>query len=431
MVDALKQKHTADVRQLKLRIQELEAMYKESNLKLMEALREKAELLRQLQSREPLRPKLVPTNQNNIFSMLQTTSAKKESADTRIDTRPVEMSSDECIGSQGETSDLLPTQFTVGEGDKEQDSSDRELFILSQGQNTPHKATTRRGSINLSDKVELVKQEPSDSYDMVKKEDVEETQFPVSSPAKPEDIQQSLFSDDEVKDSYEGSLDYALSLPTPQTNSKIATPLNVKYRDNTKFQIHQLDTPSEPRHPKRTSGALNLSRHPQKNREWIIEDFKVNPEKNDNSKYAYHVVVRGAKRRCIHGKTCKDCDKFYKSMGDLSNIDKGPRWNNAAQADEDEFEIVKTTSRHRDLWDKPESPPGFGQFDFPSTLERLKHKERAQQMKQRMAYERLHSTLNDKRWLFKDASFNEAVSKGKFIVDRNVFLKYLKQDENE
>jgi hypothetical protein len=430
-LDLLKRRYEATLKSSDYRIKTLEAELDRAMKKNGELELENRELRKKFISgkREPFREIPLPSTNSNILSMLKTPSSKKQKTvseqhleiNTRSDEHRSQVSS--------ESSDLIPTQFSLPDTDNQMSSPEKNTFIQTQRRTLGSHSNGRRGSIDLSDAApgRFTKQESKELT--VKEEQLDETHIPVSSPVIVKQESSDSSSDlEEIKDSFDDSQDnFALSWLTPNTDSKYETPANNRHREFMKRNIQQLNTPTEPRPFKQPKGPLDLSKHPTKHRDWIIEDFKVNPKKNDNTDYAYHVVLRGASRKCVHGKTCQDCDRFYKSMGDLQTEATGPRWND--DMDTEGSDIVKTTSRHRDLWEKPESPPGFGQFDFPATQERKEHKQKAQMMKKRIAYERLYSALKDQRWIFKYESFNKAVEQGCFEVDKAVFLNNLKHDE--
>jgi hypothetical protein len=426
----LKSRYEGTIKTNNCRIKSLEAELDRVMMKNGELELENRELRKKLigGKREPFRELPFPSTNSNILSMLKTPSTKKQMT---VSERHLEINtrSDEDRSQiASESLDLIPTQFSLPDTDNHMSSPEKNSFIQTQRRTLGSNSNGRRGSIDLSDAPpgRLIKQESQELA--VKEEQLDETQVPVSSHLIAKKESNDSSSDlEEIKDSFDDSQDnLAFSLLTPNTDSKCETPANIRHREFMKRNIQQLNTPTEPRPLKRPKGPLDLSKHPTKHRDWIIEDFRVNPKKNDNTNYAYHVVLRGAPRKCVHGKTCQDCDKFYKSMGDLRTAATGPRWND--DVDTEGFDIVKTTSRHRDLWDKPESPPGFGQFDFPATQERKEHKQKAQMMKKRIAYERLYSALNDQRWIFKYEGFNKAVEQGCFEVDKTVFLNNLKHD---
>lgn len=223
---------------------------------------------------------------------------------------------------------------------------------------------------------------------------------------------------------------YKGNIPTPQTIQKFQTPKAIpqyKKRSNQLLTPLESETPlKKPKKKLNKDDRIDLTFNPKTNSNWAIEDFKVNPAKNQNITYAYHIVLRGKDRSCIHGTTCDDCEKFYRMAGELPNFEAiGPQWNNEPVK---KFDIVSKTSRHKDLWERPESPPGFGDFDIPTTQEQKELNKKSDLMIRRTAYERLFSALNDKKYIFRDENLNRLVQFGSFKINENVFLEYLKKE---
>lgn len=241
---------------------------------------------------------------------------------------------------------------------------------------------------------------------------------------------QGFDEDDEIK----------YNFPTPQTTSKFRTPKIPATKPLLKHN-HQLQTPNDNETPMKkrpkikrsesseliTSTTIDLTVHPLLNRKWVLEDFKVNPELNNGIPHAYEVVIRGKARECLHGKTCDRCDKFYSMAGHIPDFE-GPKWSDEASA-QPKFDIVTRSSRHKELWDRPETPPGVGDFGFPTKSQEMRNRERSDKMLLRIAYERLYSALHDKKFIFKNEDFNKAVKDGYYKVDEQVFVKYLKKSK--
>lgn len=414
-IESIRKTYDAKLKLCNLRIRNLESELQTVLMRNKQLELESHDLRRKLE-RQPLRDKTGEENHQKNQSVcnlmhMQPCESLKSSSRPKVYSHTFPENNSDC--------DLIPTQFTLAEDDAFHVSNNR--FTDPQDQHTnEHSFHSRRGSITLSDRYDMkLKHERSDSVELVDDHfDVSYSQVPSS----PIQLKAELKYEEEIKDSYEDSQDDPL-LSLSKANTDTRRLINAI--TDTQLLPHLTTT-----YKKRKEDInMDLTQNPFKKRDWILEDFKVNPAMNDNVPYAYHVVVRGAKRRCIHGTTCQDCDNFYRSMGDIKTANVGPKWND--NNDALPFEVVKMVSRHRDLWDKVDSPPGFGQFDFPSTQERIKNKEEARVMKKRMAYERLYSALHDKRWLFKNEELNKCVNDARYTLDQGVFLKYLAHEEKE
>ncbi|KAK9332740.1 hypothetical protein V1520DRAFT_334178 [Lipomyces starkeyi] len=158
-------------------------------------------------------------------------------------------------------------------------------------------------------------------------------------------------------------------------------------------------------------------RKPLGEREWTLEDFVINPNYNHNLDYAFHDVVRGRERNCIHGKDCRDCQAFYKLVGPVTPLPSGPKWNDNSPAtpsraekgtpsgDDAVQKMIATASRHRTLWERPPSPVGFWRSEFPSTQEEIEEKQEARRRYQEKVQERYEEALKNGKYLFKERAF--------------------------
>ncbi|KAK9347315.1 hypothetical protein V1522DRAFT_401741 [Lipomyces starkeyi] len=156
---------------------------------------------------------------------------------------------------------------------------------------------------------------------------------------------------------------------------------------------------------------------PAGEREWTLEDFVINPNYNHNLDYAFHDVVRGRERNCIHGKDCRDCQAFYKLVGPVTPLPSGPKWNDNSPAtpsraekgtpsgDDAVRKMIATASRHRTLWERPPSPVGFWRSEFPSTQEEIEEKQEARRRYQEKVHERYEEALKNGKYLFKERAF--------------------------
>ncbi|KAJ8099353.1 hypothetical protein POJ06DRAFT_133659 [Lipomyces tetrasporus] len=156
---------------------------------------------------------------------------------------------------------------------------------------------------------------------------------------------------------------------------------------------------------------------PPGEREWTLEDFVINPNYNHNIDYAYHDVIRGRERSCVHGKDCRDCQAFYKLVGPVTPLPSGPKWNDNSPAtptraesgtpsgDDAVRKMIATASRHRALWERPPSPVGFWRSEFPSTQEEMEEKQEARRRYQGKVQERYEEALKNGKYLFKEKAF--------------------------
>lgn len=445
--------------------------YNTLNSKLNGVLRENQQLKTEIERkaykrRIPLSPvKIENLDNSSILSMLkQKNSINSPSVSDKLgNTRPairlhdpppkpnsVFMSSSQNQDRNSEGSDLPATQFTM-DGDD-----------TGQSRNTYHKPNYKYDeSFDPKDNIPIIEESidlrahiveiPPSSPSVKNAALSQDTRAPVSSPTresrfinKPEGEENDLF---EVFDSQE-DLDENLvvNFPTPKTATKFQTPSNVTYKlDLKKSHLHTPDdlTPlkkskmakvlplkkeNSEKRDQPPQAKLDFTRNPDKNREWIYEDFKIDPTKNDNIDYAYEAVIRGEKRKCQHGVSCKECENFYKAAkGDLIKPNfVGPQWNaNSSKSNQEKRDIISKSSRHRMIWDREASPPGFGDFDFPDTQQQMKNKEKSLIIRRKKAYERLYSALNNGKFMFKDERYNEVFKKGHYIIDSSVFERYI------
>ncbi|KAM3582916.1 hypothetical protein VKS41_004673 [Umbelopsis sp. WA50703] len=85
--------------------------------------------------------------------------------------------------------------------------------------------------------------------------------------------------------------------------------------------------------------------------------------------FAYVDVVRNKYDRSkLHGRTCPCCSDFYRAVGTLPDIENTGRLQNAA-------ERINRNSRHREVYKRPRTPPGFWNVEFPSSQELKQYKE--------------------------------------------------------
>ena len=161
-----------------------------------------------------------------------------------------------------------------------------------------------------------------------------------------------------------------------------------------------------------------------------LEDFKINPTRNDGLTYAYSDVVRHrAARKCLPGCTRPECcgTKFRALAADLPASDDdnllrdylGPSLSTPSQlaylTDTERSDLIlqartkmvadKYGKQHRHQWQpqRPKSPPGFWRTDFPATQEAEEDRREAEQVVREMVEGRWREAMTENgRWKFRD-----------------------------
>ncbi|ODQ79122.1 hypothetical protein BABINDRAFT_148190 [Babjeviella inositovora NRRL Y-12698] len=163
---------------------------------------------------------------------------------------------------------------------------------------------------------------------------------------------------------------------------------------------------------------VDLTTNPVALREWILEDFRVNPDENHNVSHAFQFVLRGnAKKQCAHGTDCTSCEHFYKVAGDGLQMN-GPRWD--APEEKGRYgpaDIVRNTSRHQDRWRRPVSPPGFNDADFASTQQYAQNNAESLRLLKQRTNERLVQAINKGQYIFRQEVLNRVVDSQNFVCD--------------
>ncbi|WRT70182.1 uncharacterized protein IL334_007176 [Kwoniella shivajii] len=125
----------------------------------------------------------------------------------------------------------------------------------------------------------------------------------------------------------------------------------------------------------------------------VREEFEIDPSANEGASFAFHDVKRKrSERKNMHGGDCECCRDYYDAVGEIPRYNQAPKWRDGPSVEKDEGEAVRDhqnmTSRHRETWIRPPTPPGFWKIGFPSTQEISEQNEQADQM-QREKEERL------------------------------------------
>ncbi|CCH46554.1 Muscle M-line assembly protein unc-89 [Wickerhamomyces ciferrii] len=434
------------------------------NVKLNNMIRQNDELKKEVEElkykkRTPLAPIKTENDSNkNILSMLKnSTPTKPKPQTTNAEIRPVSQddlgtSSPQRLNNINDGSDLVPTQQTLDSEDFERPNYKYPQFKRPSEESikpkrhipiVPDTIDLRAQHFEVpSSPVQPEQSSTDDSEDKLSSPSQSKGNFPSAKVKyEPDDSVEILDSqqDEEDLEFVNNIKEETLkpSLPTPQTSSKFKTPLNFQKLNFKRSMLHTPDdsTPmKKPNKRSKSSTVYDLTRNPIKDCDWIIEDFKINPAKNGDVDFAFHEVLRGDKRQCAHGSTCKDCEKFYKNaQGDnpqakIGSTKSGLKWNDESNYYTKPDNLVSKTSRHRTIFDRVPSPPGFGDFDFPSTQEQKKNREKSDAIRRKKAYERLFSAIKQGKFMFRDPRFNEAIEKNNYTIDEDIFDKYINID---
>lgn len=164
-----------------------------------------------------------------------------------------------------------------------------------------------------------------------------------------------------------------------------------------------------------------------------LEDFKVNPKANNGYTHAFDEVVRGrAERAKLQGCTDPNCcgkparllaeselsaggsahllkvenialmedylgHESYR-LGIMTMDEKKEVWLKAKT-----IAVANTFGRHRHQFERPRSPPGYWDPDFPGTQEQQERREEAQRRERETVEKRWREAMRGNgRWLFRD-----------------------------
>lgn len=435
--------------------------YNRLNVKYNQAIKEKEQLEIELEKlKYKKRTPLSPSNHANtdnpgILGMLKQTTkpmqSTKKPESIYIDkenqqplpkkSTTISMSSSQNHDRTYESSDLAPTQFTM-DGDEletHKPTYQKPRYQHYETFDPKDNIPIMEDSIDLRvPAIEIPPSSPTVKSEALS-QDLEEVHSSPITTRNPIKVKKEETDSLEIVDSQDGSDDLNAHFPTPKTATKFQTPFNIpKSFDMKKSLLHTPDDLTPMKKAKKSKTMKNpilssstkkfdFTNNPKENREWIYEDFKIDPSKNDNYDYAYDAVLRGAERRCQHGKSCKNCENFYKiAKGDqIKPGFAGPQWNAESSKLNGNQNIISKSSRHRTIWDREASPPGFGDFDFPNTQQQKENKEKSLKIRRNKAYKRLFSALNNGKYLFKDNAYNEALKNNDYSIDESVFSKYI------
>ena len=160
----------------------------------------------------------------------------------------------------------------------------------------------------------------------------------------------------------------------------------------------------------------------------LPSDFKVNPLANQGYDYAFTEVVRNKdQRRCLPGCTRPECcgnriRKIIEITGAAGITENEEallkrymgydyarvKWMNPeekAKILEEALveEFARKYSRHRYVFARPTTPPGFWNTEFPTTQEAIEERERALKSEREKVIDRRREAMRPNgRWLFRD-----------------------------
>lgn len=140
-----------------------------------------------------------------------------------------------------------------------------------------------------------------------------------------------------------------------------------------------------------------------RNRKWHPGDFVMNPEFESS-------VESHGRNSCVHGTNCENCSAFYEMAGQGIQP-SGPKWNpqSTVKSVLKPKDIMQRGSRHRSVWQRPPSPPGFWRSEFPTTQENENERQKMQQMRDKTSRDRLQEALTGGKWLFRDAGIQKYI----------------------
>ena len=158
-------------------------------------------------------------------------------------------------------------------------------------------------------------------------------------------------------------------------------------------------------------------------KELQASDFVINADKAYGRNYAHHEVIRKHdERKCLPGclqPCCAGLKGFLEKAGMPVTVSNAPKWRSSPdaspsspQCDNKEErdssvdkarEFVNKVSRHRNLFERNNSPPGFWNSEFPSTQEVEERRKQAMESERRRVAEmKKEATKGNGRYLFRD-----------------------------
>lgn len=176
--------------------------------------------------------------------------------------------------------------------------------------------------------------------------------------------------------------------------------------------------------------TVDITFNPLSGRKWILEDFRPNPQFNNDKNYVYQEVLRGHERRKLKGFDCEECKRFYSVAGYGIKM-MGLAWDETQDAKVksncnhnrvSRSEIIEKSSRHKIKRSK--SPLGFFKSGFPNTQELQQQKNQATLEHNQETLERYLTATsmdyNKRVFIFRNQIFNNIVNNGFFTYDDNI-----------
>ncbi len=170
-----------------------------------------------------------------------------------------------------------------------------------------------------------------------------------------------------------------------------------------------------------------------------LNDFKVNPNYNQGYDYAFQETVRGrdARQKCLRGCTKPECcGRKFRVLAEMDREARGPltlsqkesqkeadellleeylgdnayKIQNMSTAQKEEMilqartrELANKLGRHRHVYERRTTPPGFWRSDFPTTQEEREDREKANEIARSHVEERYKEAMRPNgRFLFRD-----------------------------
>lgn len=143
--------------------------------------------------------------------------------------------------------------------------------------------------------------------------------------------------------------------------------------------------------------------------QWELSDFVPNLEHGSGVSHAFNEPLRGGptKKSCVHGTNCPDCLDFLTLAGPgyvaPSHV---PDWNSETSR------VSKLTApsmgpgaagKHKSIYRRSSTPPGFWNSGFPSTQETKRNNEEARKKVESEVRERAKESVQwNGRYRFKD-----------------------------
>ena len=217
------------------------------------------------------------------------------------------------------------------------------------------------------------------------------------------------------------------SSPVKDIRQAGATASNKRARKTEKFET-KLDAVRPEHEPLRARPLWRLG----------LDDFKINTKVNKGYDFAFSEVIRNQEERhYLPGCTRPECcghqfQKMIELGGPLQTRSKGI-WD-SSQGDEDQHllgeylgddrsrleymtvgektetlikaraqQLAQRHGKHREVFQRRSTPPGFWRADMPTTQETVQDKERSKQMERQKVGERFAEALKiNGRWVFRD-----------------------------